>query len=55
MKKLSISKIFSFIAGVEYLRKFLYKIQNGSHEILGPRETDSWKKPEAENLVSDSL
>jgi hypothetical protein len=37
MKKLPISKIFSFIAGVEYFVKIL----NGSHGILrGPRETD---------------
>ena len=32
------------------------KIQNGSNGILGGLgDTDSWKKPEVENLVSDSL
>ncbi len=32
------------------------KIQNGSNGILGCLgDTDSWKKPEVENLVSDSL
>ncbi len=33
-----------------------WKIQNGSNGILGGLgDTDSWKKPEVENLVSDSL
>ncbi len=32
------------------------KIQNGPNWILGgPGDTDLWKKPEVENLVSDSL
>ncbi len=32
------------------------KIRNGPNGILGgPGDNDSWKKPEAENLVSDSL
>ncbi len=53
-----------FIAGVndteifirEYLREFSQKIQNGPNGILGGLEdTDSWKKPKVENLVSDSL
>ncbi len=47
-----------FIDGVvrKYLREFSQKIQNGPNRILGGLgETDSWKKPEVENLVSDSL
>ncbi len=40
----------------ECLRKFSKKNWKGSNEILGgPGETDSWKKLESENLMSDSL
>jgi hypothetical protein len=40
----------------EYLCKFFEKIRNGPTGILwGWGETDSWKKPEAKNLVTLSL
>ncbi len=40
----------------EYLREIFKKIRNGPNGILrGLGETDSWKKPEAKNLVTLSL
>ncbi len=60
MKKIYISKFFSFIAGVgnnadnffsqiPYLREFWQKIRNGPNGILrDPGDTGSWKKLEAE-------
>ncbi len=40
----------------DYIREFSQKIRNNPNGILGGQgETDLWKKPEVENLVSDSL
>ncbi len=44
------------ILSCEYLREFSKKIRNDLNGILrGLGETDSWIKPEVENLVTLSL
>ena len=48
------------IAGVnihlQICPRIFKEIWNGPKEILmGPGDTDSWKKPEVKNLVTDSL
>jgi hypothetical protein len=67
LEKLSVSKFLSFIAGVantgDYSNFYIWmyswlflKIRNGFHGVFTAiGETDSWKKPEAENLVSDFI
>jgi hypothetical protein len=45
-----------FTLTCDYIREFLKKIWNGPNGILwGRGETDTWKKPEAKNLVTLSL
>ncbi len=65
MEKNFISKYFSFFAGVVDMLinihsrmspRIFEKILNGPNGILmGPGDTDLWKKSDVENLVSDSL
>ncbi len=65
MIKIYTSTFFSFIAGVVdnadkhsfvITPRIFEKIWNNPNGIFrGPRDTDLWKKPEVENLVSDSL
>ncbi len=65
MKKIYTSKFSSFIAGVvdtadkhrfANITANFRKILNGPNGTLrGPGDTDLWNKPEAQNLVSDSL
>jgi hypothetical protein len=64
-KKLSVWNFFPFIAGVvvtvgqsllSNITANFRKNLNWSYEILGTqRETVPWKKPEVENLMTDSL